>query len=106
MKPAILVALVLAIVNIVPGIIFVLLRNPLGNLSKKIYSKLPIHPPGSKWLHEGERIYKFFLILGLWLILWGALISTLFYYIIDKNEKGKNNNQAVELTEKSLRDFQ
>ena len=106
MKPALLVALILAIVNIIPGLIFVLLRKPLGNLSKKIYSKLPIHPPGSKWLHERERIYKFFLIVGLWLILWGTLISTLFYHIIDKNEKEKNNNKAVELTDKSLRDFQ
>ena len=103
MKPAVIVALVVGIVNIVPGILLIILKNPLGSLSKTIHSKLPIHPPGTNWLHQGSRIQKFFLILGCWLILWGLLLSLLFYVIVDKQEK--ENNKSSHLTENRFADF-
>ena len=102
MKPALIISLIVASVNIIPGILLILFHKPLGTWAKKWGEILCENPILSiflfKALHVGKRYQIFLLILGVWLILWGCLFGGITFTIINKQEKENNYNESSQVT--------
>jgi len=65
--------LIMAITNVIPGILLAWFHKPIGSSMSKLGKKLQLDKLVHRKLYEEPNSRRFILVLGIWLMVWGVI---------------------------------
>jgi hypothetical protein len=79
------IGIIMAIANVIPGILLAWFHKPIGSSMSTLGKKLHLEKLAHAKLYEERNSRKFILVVGIWLILWGVIAFFLLPAISGKN---------------------